>query len=368
MKRFFVLILMTALFGCTPRGPLAHPCKSSPESVATVYVVTPHGFSINLPHRNYSNFYKGATHVHTSEGFYTHPDKNVGTIADVTLLYTTLGYTFVAITNHDEVYDSNDTNLTGCNFEGCILRFGVDCDCECKAQICLWGQEATVKYSSDAWHQGEYWRGSCATGMHVKNHPYDKEIGNLSHLEDPTPGWGYYKGMEISSTKKYTLFWDWALSVHSNDGHLPWGFASDDCHTCVNSDINRGWIVVNSNSTIPNYDDIMYNVKRGNFFAVSRSVGVEAAHPGSPYYGPIPEITLVGSVLNVALPSTCSKVSFIGVDGEGTPGSLLGSAYNTNAATYSITGTEKYVRVEIEQTVEGDTYIVYSQPMQVLVN
>lgn len=118
--------------------------------------------------------------------------------------------------------------------------------------------------------------------------------------------------------------YDFCLS----NGFKIWASASPDCHTwdisAFDSPFN-GYAVVFSEEL--SSTAILSSLREGRFYA---STGLE-----------VDKIKITGKILEVCSPG-CKRISFIGGNGK------LLAEVNGPAACYEFSGTEKYVRVELE--------------------
>ena len=152
-----------------------------------------------------------------------------------------------------------------------------------------------------------------------------------------------------------------------------WCFSVDDCHNVINNkgSFNRAWIVVNSQKgPLQDFlgapekqkeirDDIIKNIKTGNFYSVVRSPNINGDSPslGTADLGPKLTVAVTEDKV-IAATDLPSNISFV-CDGE-----IGGSFTNVTYAIYKSNGQESYVRVEIEQKrADGETYRAYSQPL-----
>ena len=167
-----------------------------------------------------------------------------------------------------------------------------------------------------------------------------------------------------------TSWWDYVLNLGYD--RKAWGLASDDCEDLEDKGVfNKGWIVVNSNVG-PGRDyidtsqeaklreSIIENIRVGNFYAVARLPAESNAITtyGEPGLGPRLVLIVVDGKLKVSTDLKCTSIRFIGG-----PDKILLEVENTQAAAYAFTGSETYVRVEIDQIRGYEKYRAYSQPV-----
>jgi hypothetical protein len=229
--------------------------------------------------------------------------------------------------------------------------------------------------------QGKIARFAKDGALVVMAHPKAKyKLGGPTYSQEDVLKNCGYDGMEIwvggsdiedsqVSGADSVSYWDSVLSVGRD--RRTWGFASDDCEDLANLNaFNRGWIVVNSSkpmNSVPDQemrDDIVQNIRHGNFYAVARSPSANPTTHGPADIGPRLEIWTEDCTVHVRADKE-STIEF--------KGALMGSHgsryENVMEAFYTVDqAKDLYVRIEVQQrrTDEDgnqDTYVAYTQPV-----
>jgi len=209
-----------------------------------------------------SNWYKGNLHTHTtlSDGL-AEPDESIKAYKDN-------GYSFVAITDHRKIYKGKEEDdlliLNGIEFD--INDYsserkawhivGIDMDDEVSVEDILNPSDGfiTPQYYIDSINQNN--------GLAILAHP---AWSLLSH--DDIMGLEGHLGFEVWNTVSDTMTnrgdSTCYVDLIAKKGKYPLIFASDDTHF-YNTDLFGGYIMVNSKSL--KKDDILENIKKGNFY------------------------------------------------------------------------------------------------------
>jgi hypothetical protein len=161
-----------------------------------------------------------------------------------------------------------------------------------------------------------------AGGIPILNHPQVPitkytdfiKMKGLNHFE-------VFNGNRPEQTPASESLWDKVLSAP--DGRLVFAVASDDNHY-RKSKVGRGWIMVKSAALTK--DDIVENIRKGNFYA---STGVM-----------LKDYQVTESTISV-ISENGNTITFIGRDG------IILSSVNDSKATYQINGNELYIRAKI---------------------
>ena len=349
----------------------------SGEAIAALHNTSPR---LTNPHRNYLFWHKGQTHCHSDESDGNNPP------SEVEEQYRQKGYTFICLTDHDKA--TCDPGIPG------ILHIrSVESGDWCRHHLNALGIHGADQYIGNALDEGSK---SCECDriqlridkftmapVHATvalNHPHASHSANWTHI-DCGEGWSYdelknsggYTGIEICNSGTLAVdWWDQVLV----DGHPScWGFATDDCHQVYhdNKSFNRGWVVVNSVRSPQCYldrretilqEDILNNIREGNFIAVARSPDKrEPRSSGTAGTGLKLRIGTLGDLIIVQTdPEGCCQFHGMTASGQFT---RPADASNPNHAVYKLKGDEVFVRVEVEQTADGELYRAYSQPLMV---
>ncbi|MBN1378001.1 MAG: hypothetical protein JXA04_02065 [Gammaproteobacteria bacterium] len=331
------------------------------------------------PYQNYPYWYKVQTHAHS-----TRSDGSNGP-GKVFYHYVQKDYRAMALTDHDIpcgiIFDDPlvDSEIIG------IVYIPSEEDGD-------WGSEHMLAINLDP---GLASNGPCGPehewpaqrridyvinqgGIAVLAHPYDSDHGwsenkilndldRFTGIEIFNPG---QRGPGGGNNMRTINLWDRLLQ----QGRKVWGFSGDDCHDVDGDHFNLGWILVNSNKNAREYwegenpkdpqefrNDLVANIKLGNFLAMTRNYPPDGH--GSTDTGPQVKIQTLGGIVSVSTEEISSKIRIIGNSGN-----ILASARNKNGLSYTLTGEEKYLRVEVEQLKNGVEILAYSQPLMVKLN
>ena len=205
--------------------------------------------------------------------------------------------------------------------------------------------------------------------------------GNTGYTHQELLGNSGYTGIEIYCDGIWSIAW-WDMVLGLGKDRTAWGFASDDCENLAGGSFNRGWIVVNSSLgpardylDCPREDelrqDILGNIRRGNFYAVVRNPGGAQVHGyGIPDRGPAMNIITIDSTIVVSSDPDypCEAIRFC-------PNGLYrpefwaskGPSVPLTAFSYEIRDSDIYVRIEIDQIrSDGELYTAFSQPLYIV--
>ncbi|HHV62460.1 MAG TPA: CehA/McbA family metallohydrolase [Firmicutes bacterium] len=301
-------------------------------------------FRILDPYDVPGEYYKAQLHAHT-----TRSDGKMG-VADVIRVYEDRGFRFLALTDHDKVFDpaapdvSDVTGLNGANAKILIIP----------------GEEHTIPYI--LWPLGHHMLRLFVTsgtrertaqaivdstqkdgGLAIPCHP--SWTGNL--------GTGEWTGEELASLSGYRLME--IYNFHSNTGENiqrwhavlrsrgpgspVWGIAVDDSHE--EGHIGIGWVMIKAK-------------------AFSLSAAKEALQGGHFYATTGPTVEFGVERRRIFAQAADGKVDIRFIDFENKPVAVFRSV---REASYEPVGTEGFVRVEVTDT-HGRT--AWSQPFWLL--
>lgn len=320
--------------------------------------------------------HKAQTHVHSHAGADAAQSR-----FEVERTYRTKGYDVIFLTDHNQV---TEDPRVGCDEkQRCILHIpGAESGWACRHHMIVLGANEPEMLEwpedivgvSDAF-TNETWSNRCSAiqerindlgrngALVILAHPMGEYyLGGTYYDLNELFAEGYV-GIEIWTPGSDSRGW-W--NQLSGAGRRIWGLASDDCEDLNGRSFNRGWIMVRSGKVFSPEDmntskeeelrqDILQNIRAGNFWAVVR--GPEA-DPGldTDDDGPLVAIVVDGATLRVVTDQPNSRIRFIGHC------TLLKEDVG-QGASYTADGTERYLRVEIEQQRNGTTYVAYSQPV-----
>ncbi len=246
-------------------------------------------------------------------------------------LYKDAGYDFVALTEHDELVP--DPGVEGILH---ITDSEEDTHSPDDNHILAIGVQAPIDESQSEQDRIDdivVDQDGVAFLSHPNSKMYDWSITDLTErkkyhgieifngvgnfLKNFKPIWGDY----LSTDK-----WDQLLSARK-PGAGRWGSAGDD-YTPGDGGFDRAGVIVLAKNL--NQEEILQNIKDGNFYAVQGSGA--------------PRIKVKTSGLNINVTSNKEgDIKFIGKNGT-----LLKEEKDVQASTYTVRGDEIYVRVEVE--------------------
>jgi hypothetical protein len=286
----------------------------------SVYIYNPYAY-VNSE----SGYYKVQLHCHSTES------DGVDTPSAVVIAYKNAGYAAVSLTDHN-VY-TVDPGVAGITF--------------------IPGVEETPIGSTHVTSSGDPTANGNAYTPPYTNYCISDRLdwhmarGGLTTIAHPG-GWGgnspdsmiylpKFNNMEImSNTALYCIsYWDEVLTA----GRRVFGTATDDCHNVSGAAFNKGSVYVASPTT--EETDLISAIKRGAFYASS---------------GNTLNVSMSGLTITATTP-TSSTIRFIGNAGR-----VLNSMVGSTSATYTIEGSEKYVRVEAWLTTDTSLR-AWSQPI-----
>ncbi|MDF2635792.1 MAG: hypothetical protein K0R78_2666 [Pelosinus sp.] len=278
-------------------------------------------YLINNPYRFGGVLHlKGQMHCHTTNS------DGANSPTDLVTAYKNAGYDFITITDHNVV--TPDPGVSGITWIGNSV------------------EESYLRHVN-AFDVGTDYSGLQSTQDVMSYHKNKGRMTSLNH-----PNWKNQYILEEFEVKSYYDHnfievynsvvnayseeqWDYALSSN----RIVFGIAVDDCHDISAFAFNKGWVVVHTNTNLK--DDILKSLRDGNFYA---STGNDIS------------ITLNENVMTSSS-TALSNFTFIGRNGR-----VLSTASNVTNASYTILGTESYVRVKSE-LVSDITKKAFSQPI-----
>ena len=274
------------------------------NNVSTLQVIYSDQFTIYSPYSEEDFQFKGQIHCHTQAS-----DGN-DTPQEIMEAYRSLGYQFVAITDHDSV--TKDPGVPGILFisgveesssSGHILGIGV------KSQTDEIHPDKVIDYTQEK-------------GIAIYAHPNRWSFSNGWFLKEllSAPG---ARGIEAINPRRWRTNsenkWDALLTR----GYQIWGAAGDDCHS-ITQDINQAWIVVAA--PYLSEDNIITALRNGNFYSTE---------------GPDLSVKVYSDRI-VACTSTKATIKWI------TKGGIKSKVISgVTEDSYFIKGDEGYIRVAI---------------------
>ena len=301
------------------------------------------------PYKNYPNFSKVQVHCHSkwSDG---HLDAK-----RVMQKYRDKGYDFVCLTDHD-----TQTHEIGLPFTDKHIQWETSRSCndifkDPGVQGITWipGLEPYGEYHL-LWlgltrkhpckpQEGESLAGTIQwieqqEGIAVAAHPL---AGTHAWPEVALLNIMGLRGVEFETST--VAQWDRLLQADK----ARWGFCSDDSDTKERID-QRGWVIVNWSQAKPGGRHVIEEMRNGNFYSVRRG------SMDSQIYPHFQEIKAEFGTIIVTYDGA-SEVRFISRDGL-LPYNVVG----TNKASFKCSGSEGYVRIEL-QNPQGT--VAYSQPL-----
>ncbi len=302
-------------------------------------------FTLRSPYTDYGQTFLGQLHAHyipenpLSWEYYI-KDKFSPSFTESK--YMNEGYNFIALTEHNTVTpdphvpgimhiinSEEDTQPPGGNH---LLAIGIlnaidetKSDQERVDSITTQNGIAVVAHPNERRYRMSWSRISALNGLNLFN-IYSKGSDNTIVTID----------CKLKNCSNSTDNWDSILSGRRSI----FGTADDD-YTPGNIGFDGGAVMVNAPTL--SQEAIMENLKKGNFYAVQGSKA--------------PRIKVTNSADTVSvLSGKPGKIKFIGRFGK-----LLKEFKDVSSASYQVTGSEQYLRVE----VEADGKISWSQPIWV---
>ena len=297
--------------------------NGSPTDTPTATPTFDGSFYLDNPYAGDANQFLGQIHDHYG------PDYGGGeTAADIETAYRDAGYQFIALTGHNELV--SDPGVSG------ILHIGeaeeywepdghiVALDIQ---QVVPTGQGSQAaldninsqgglafmahpNFSAASWDDTELQTLTGYHGIEIKN-------GYVIHQE------GQANGTAIAE-------WDLMLS----QGRRVWAISTDDSHGIIEGIFDTYAVRVFSPQATPQQADIVNSLASGNFYSTSGANGPQ-----------VESVTTSGSTITVDLADVASLYT---VSWYGENGVLLETDGNVDTqASYTATGTEKYVRAAI---------------------
>ncbi|UCG33609.1 MAG: hypothetical protein JSU68_03045 [Phycisphaerales bacterium] len=396
---------------------LVHETLMGIAWVLLTFVIPPAGHAAGLvpivdnPYKNYPHWHKGQIHAHSNESADGHHPPRV-----LEEYYKERGYDFICVTDHNR--STADPGVPG------ILHIlsGEDGD-NCRHHwLALAINLSKVDPKRDKDRDGIDGHASCPCKNIQPRLEYvtsiQQAVGVVGH---PTSGHGHwplcvrcdsgwtlgellsysklYTGVEIYNAGSPDWSVDWWDQVLRRDERV-WGFAGDDCHYIKKKrkkfkgplitwtleenfkSFNRGWIVVNSSLSAADHlrdpakqkqlqDDIIENIKAGNFYSVVRSPEISGKSPGygPSDHGPALNVSFSGRSVKVTTDRPSESIDFM-VLKRTSSGRVVWEDHKHRggrSASYELDGSEGYVRVEIAQRrPDGELYKAFSQPLFVM--
>lgn len=309
-KASFCLLLSLCLLLSQLSFSSLTPCE--PAVAQTISIVN--------PHKGYQYNYKGNLHAHSANVDGTDPPATVGQ------WYKDNGYDFYAITDHDYLTPNP-------NVDGILWMGGAEEDSHDGSS----GHMNHINVTSPI---------NSGTDQERINNAQNQGGGSiLNHPVAPGKGWSPTTiaalngalGMEVynGGGANSSSIWDSVLSSEK----IIWGTASDDSHSSGGG--GTAYIVVNSNNSSPTKEEILTQTRAGNFYA-SRGFNLSVSVAGE---------TITTQTTNG------NQIKWIKQSGQ------VIKTTNAQTDTYTVNGSEKYVRVEILDA-SGEPR-AWSQPLTV---
>lgn len=327
MKRLIGAALCLALFplisSCKKQEAHVQPTLSAPQPAATVAPAEQrHELTVTIesPYAPKAHMYRGQLHAHTTNSDGTQKP------AEVVAAYKRAGYGFVAITDHNWI--TADPGVPGIVF--------------------IQSVENNLE-SSDDWkrchHENRIGAKTYAPGLRMPQEVIDRSREEDGFVQINHPDWpGSYpknpcwSDTELLNVRRYDAVELWNASDDDSNnnaeprvdyllshGQKTFVTAVDDCHDvrspyCMTASVN----VFADRQT---REDIMANLKAGNFYASSGAL--------------ISAVAADGPNVSVTLPKSCD-VDYVVKDGQ-----VAKTEHGVTASSYKAIGGERYVRVRV---------------------
>jgi hypothetical protein len=297
-----VVVLATVLLSgvvLTSKGIQNPPITPTPSTGNTLVAYNPYDLG--------GQWYKGQLHSHSilSDGTMS-PD-------DVVARYAELGYDFVALTDHKIIAQA----------KGSILVIGSDNgkgSAESSPIPHITALNISTVPQEDLGFEQRYAYILDQGGFAMLNHPASSGVRIGNELLDTLPN---YTALELLSyeNSSYTIAqWDDLLTK----GKIIWGATTDDSHEIQNMGLK--WVVVRMNGELTT-DNVLNALRHGSFYS-SRGPNIN-------------DISVSNNVIKVTAQGA-DRIAFYGSEGK-----LLKEVWGNEEVSYSIIGTEGYVRAEV---------------------
>jgi len=304
--------------------------------------------SITSPYNTKTHAYKGQLHAHSTRS------DGSSTPQEVITNYRNSGYDFMSLTDHMQSYnDPNDStrNLLITQNPGVT---GI---------LFIPGGEQNSTFGGKRPHIGNInaktpESNTLEAQTLINNIQADNGIAILNHPHWPGGATGdTWPATSIESIHGYTAIeifnpligqnlrnaediWDSVLTK----GTKTWGVAADDCHVQASIYCRTAYVRVFANTLDVN--EIVNNIKNGNFYS------------GYTPHGKT-DIQLTITVSENTISASTNIATTIEFIGSG--GTIKKKETNKTSATYTPTGTEKYIRI---RAINGET-VAWSNPLYI---
>lgn len=282
---------------------------------------------VKNPYANSGGYWHvGQLHAHTNES------DGIRTPADLVNAYKSVGYDFVAITDHNVM--TSGTNVPG------IITIVSEERSSGSGHINTFNISAPVSNNLPQPIIDEVIKSGL--GLVSFNHPsWPSAPWPLTTLQ---PATGYFaieirdaivEDIATAAAGDAITQWDTLLSGYKQ----VWGTTVDDVHRTAGAEFNRYSVRVNTDSCALSKEDVLRALANGNFYSTTGTQGKIGIS--------ISSVAVNNNIVTISLPTLPNgyNVSFYG-DG----GILLQASDSiTASASYTINGTEKYVRIEVER-------------------
>jgi hypothetical protein len=205
-------------------------------------------------------------------------------------------------------------------------------------------------------------------GIAILNHPYASHSWDESKVLNDLKN---FHGIEIYNAGPFStmnldamMLWEDIADRGISKGRPVWGFATDDSHNIYSTSFNKGWIVVNSDKKftqdIEFEDEIIEQIIAGNFYSVARDFYNWEHKSGlnNTDKGPAMNITVNNNTIHFSSDLICKNIYWQG-EGKRT----LKTDRQVKSSSYTLNGSEDFVRVSIFQNRKGEYYKAWSQPL-----
>jgi hypothetical protein len=284
-------------------------------ALSSMFLSTDASFEPYNPYESGGTWYKGGLHSHS-----TRSDGKLSP-SEVVARYASLGFDFIAITDHHTVTKIKGNGLLVLGQES--GKGSTESGEEYHPHMN--GIAISTAPSESLSQQQRIDSITAQGGIVVLNHPtvffYAYDLNDLRDLKNYT-GMEIYSGYSDGVLKGNPVsLWDDILST----GKRVWGVAADDAHEL--DDYGKGWIEVRLTGAL-NTANVINAIKKGSFYSSQ---------------GPtISDLSFNGTTFSVSTPNADS-VNFYGRNGK-----LLKSVSEGNAS-YTVDGSEGYVRAEVSK-------------------
>jgi hypothetical protein len=324
----------------------------------------PPEFHLESPYRFGAYQHKVQLHCHSTNSHDGHL-----TPTQLMNAYAARGYAAVAITDHDGT--TSFPSLTDPGGHDIIFITGVEYSVSGSHMLGINIQTFHMKGAAGATYRPfQSTQATIEGGMSYLCHPWDLSVDSYGWSTARVIAASHrYTGMEILTAGTY---------INSNERDFPYKvdaaliagkeiqlIAVDDFHSSPESNMDRGFVVINSDIAQPELsrDDVVYALRTGNFFAAGRT---STSFPTPPRFT---DIRIDGHTIQVNTNRPC-EIEFITFNNnyytrrQGRPAFAWKSG-TTMAASYTAAYDDVWIRIKVTTYSSSGPAYAWSNPIYV---